>query len=179
MISAEEEKRYVELQAIALDAARRGDVDVLRPMVEAGLSVNLRDEKGNTLLMLAAYHGHVSTVAQLIEQGADPDARNDRDQTPLAGVAFKGHIAVARQLLAGGADPQADQGGGRTPEMFAAMFGHQAMVALLREAAKDSKGSSRLLGLPTQTLAKMTGAVRAGLTDLFGRNEAHASRNLV
>ena len=179
MISIEEEKRYAELQAIALDAARQGEAAVLRPMLEAGLPINLRDEKGNTLLMLAAYHGHAPTVALLIDQGADPDARNDRDQTPLAGVAFKGHLAVARQLLAGGADPQADQGGGRTPEMFAAMFGHQAMVGLLREAAGDGNRSNRLLGLPTQTLAKITAAVRAGLIDLFGRKEAQVSQNLV
>jgi len=154
-----EEKRYVELQQIALDAARTGDIDTLAPMVEAGLPVELKDEKGNTLLMLAAYHGNLETVQMLLNSGALPDARNDRDQTPLAGVAFKGHLDVAKVLVAGGADVSADQGGGRTPVMFAAMFGHQAMVEYL-EAEMHGEADSRLWGVKVDTLARLTGGMR-------------------
>ena len=154
-LTAEEEQRYAELQRIALDAARHGDLATLQPMLDAGLPANLRDEKGNTLLMLAAYHGQAETVRLLLDHHADPDARNDRDQTPLAGVAFKGHLSVARVLLQGGADPLADQGGGRTPVMFAAMFGHTELLKLL-EAAAAAKGSrkssltwlARLMAIP-------------------------------
>ncbi len=133
MTPAEEEQRYAELQLMALDAARHGDVEMLRPMLDAGLPPGLRDEKGNTLLMLAAYHGNPASVALLLERGAAPDERNDRGQTPLAGVAFKGYRDIARLLLAAGADPMADQGGGRTPLMFAALFGQLEMLRLLEE----------------------------------------------
>jgi ankyrin repeat protein len=139
MITEAEQRRYAELQQMGLDAARQGDTDMLRPMLEAGMPVELKDGKGNTLLMLAAYHGNARTVELLLEKGAAPDARNDRDQTPLAGVAFKGHLDVARLLLAAGADPLADQGGGKTPVMFAAMFGHPGMVTLLEGAASSGK----------------------------------------
>jgi ankyrin repeat protein len=137
MITEAEQRRYAELQQMTLDAARQGDTEMLRPMLEAGMPVELKDGKGNTLLMLAAYHGNAQTVELLLEKGAAPDTRNDRDQTPLAGVAFKGHLDVARLLLAADADPLADQGGGKTPVMFAAMFGHPQMVALL-EGARSS-----------------------------------------
>ncbi len=154
-LSAEEEKRYAELQAMALDAARHGELDLLEPMLEAGMPVNLCDEKGNTLLMLAAYHGHPQTVWALLRRDAEVDARNDRKQTPLAGVAFKGHLDVAKLLLDAGADPVADQGGGRTPVMFAAMFGHLEMVKLLESSAvkqgwrKSSLGwLARLMAIP-------------------------------
>lgn len=153
--TAEEEQRYAELQRMALDAARHGDLATLEPMLGAGMPVNLRDEKGNSLLMLAAYHGNAPAVKALLGRGADPDARNDRDQTPLAGVAFKGHLEVAGVLLDGGADPLADQGGGRTPVMFAAMFGHTDLVKLLEHAAarKGSRRSSlewlaRIMSIP-------------------------------
>ena len=53
-VTAQEEQRYTELQAMALEAARHGDLDALEPMLRAGMPANLRDEKGNTLLMLAA-----------------------------------------------------------------------------------------------------------------------------
>jgi len=153
--TAEEEQRYAELQAMALDAARHGDTEALVPMLNAGMPANLRDEKGNSLLMLAAYHGHADLVRNLLDGEAEVDARNDRNQTPLAGVAFKGHLDVARILLRGGADPVADQGGGRTPVMFAAMFGHLEMVRMLEQAAvaKGSRMSSlgwlaRIMAIP-------------------------------
>ena len=153
--NAQEEQRYAELQLMALDAARHGDLDTLVPMLQAGMPVNLRDEKGNTLLMLAAYHGNEEAVRVLLRYDAEVDARNDRGQTPLAGVAFKGHLEVARILLESGGDPVADQGGGRTPVMFAAMFGHLEMVKLLEKkaAAKGWRKSSlgwlaRIMAVP-------------------------------
>ena len=155
MLNAQEEQRYAELQAMALDAARHGDLETLGPMLQAGMPANLRDEKGNTLLMLAAYHGHADTVKLLVRYDAEVDARNDREQTPLAGVAFKGHVDIAQVLLDAGADPVADQGGGRTPVMFAAMFGHLEMVKLLekRAVAKGWRRSSlgwlaRIMAIP-------------------------------
>ncbi|WP_193212649.1 ankyrin repeat domain-containing protein [Luteolibacter marinus] len=160
MITDQEMQRYDELQQMALDAARQGDVDTLAPMLQAGMPVNLRDEKGNSLLMLATYHGNEEASRVILRYDAEVDARNDRGQTPLAGVAFKGHLNIARLLLDAGADPLADQGGGRTPIMFAAIFGHLEMVKLLEAAAADagSRRSSlgwlaRLMALPRGILA--------------------------
>ncbi|MCW1921974.1 ankyrin repeat domain-containing protein [Luteolibacter arcticus] len=153
MVTESEQQRYAELQQMALDAARQGDAEMLRPMLEAGMPVELKDGKGNTLLMLAAYHGNAGTVALLLEKGAEPDVRNDRDQTPLAGVAFKGHLDVARVLLKAGADPLADQGGGKTPVMFAAMFGHPEMVALLERSATPSGKRKAWLGWLARLMA--------------------------
>lgn len=129
----EEEKRYVELQLLALDFARQGASLELDRMISAGLPANLRDGKGQSLLMLAAYHGHADTVDTLLRRGAQPDLRNDRGQTPLGGAAFKGHDEVVRVLLAGGADPKADQGFGITPVMYATMFGRFSTARIIRE----------------------------------------------
>ncbi|WP_035610339.1 ankyrin repeat domain-containing protein [Haloferula sp. BvORR071] len=151
--TAQEEARYAELQAMALDAARQGDEETLEPMLEAGMPVNLRDEKGNTLLMLASYHGHAKATWALLRRDAEVDARNDRNQTPLAGVAFKGHLDIAKLLLDAGADPVADQGGGRTPVMFAAMFGHLEMVKLLEASAVKQGWRKSSLGWLARVMA--------------------------
>lgn len=142
----EEEKRYAELQQMALDFARAGDTASLEPMLAAGLPVNLADHKGNSLLMLAAYNGNEETVKMLLRHGADPDRRNDRGQTPLGGVAFKGYSRIARLLLDAGADVNADNGGGSTPLMYATFFGRAETAALLRERGGDF-GSRKSLGL--------------------------------
>jgi uncharacterized protein len=89
--------------------ARSGDAESLAAYVDAGVPVNLSNDKGDTLLMLAAYHGHGAAVRALLERGADPGRPNDRGQTPLAGAVFKKEPDVVRALLDAGADPRAGQ----------------------------------------------------------------------
>lgn len=87
------------------DAARAGQMDIFEQALPAGLPANLTNDKGDTLLMLAAYHGHAGLVKLLLQHGADPNRLNDRGQSPLAGVVFKKEPAVIEVLLEGGADP--------------------------------------------------------------------------
>ena len=90
-----------------MDAAREGNLEILRPAIEAGIPLNMQDAGGNTMLMLAAYHGHAALVKLLAEHGADVDLLNDRGQSPLAGAVFKGFDDVVAVLVEAGADPDA------------------------------------------------------------------------
>ena len=94
-VSEAEEKRYAELQELALDYVRSGETESLAAMVRHGLPVNLADAKGNTLLMLASYNGQLETARMLLAAGAQVDRRNDRGQTPLGGVAFTSTLPSA------------------------------------------------------------------------------------
>ncbi|KAI6779961.1 putative ankyrin repeat protein PA3287-like protein 1 [Emericellopsis cladophorae] len=101
-------------EAIALagrmyNAARQGDMAILGQALLAGLPPNMTNEKGDTLLMLAAYHGHADLVRLLVQHGADPNRLNDRGQSPLAGAVFKKEDAVIEALLDAGADPEYGQ----------------------------------------------------------------------
>jgi ankyrin repeat protein len=95
----------LQFAAKVFNLARQGDTDTLAAYVDAGVPANLCNDKGDTLVMLAAYHGHPQTVSVLLERGADPNRPNDRGQTPLAGAVFKGERAVIEALIDGGADP--------------------------------------------------------------------------
>jgi uncharacterized protein len=117
----------VQLAAKIFSLAREGEADTLAAYVDAGVPVNLCNDKGDTLVMLAAYHGHPRTVSALLERGADPDRANDRGQAPLAGAVFKGERAVIDVLLGGGADPTA---GIPSAVETARMFGLDDLVAL-------------------------------------------------
>ncbi len=97
----------VELAGKVFDLARQGETEALAAYVDAGVPANLTNDRGDTLVMLAAYHGHAAAVQALLSRGADPDRANDRGQTPLAGAVFKGEEAVIRALVDGGADPSA------------------------------------------------------------------------
>ncbi|NDZ83785.1 ankyrin repeat domain-containing protein [Streptomyces sp. SID10853] len=117
----------VELATKVFDLARQGETAALAAYVDAGVPANLTNDRGDTLVMLAAYHGHAATVEALVTRGAEADRANDRGQTPLAGAVFKGEDAVIRALLAGGADPEAG-----TPSAVdtARMFGKTELVEL-------------------------------------------------
>ncbi|WP_171167411.1 ankyrin repeat domain-containing protein [Streptomyces sp. I05A-00742] len=119
----------LQLAAKVFDLARHGDTDTLAAYVDAGVPVNLTNDRGDTLVMLAAYHGHPAAVAVLLERDADPNRPNDRGQTPLAGAVFKSEDEVIRLLLAHGADPSAG-----TPSAVetAGMFGRQDLLELFR-----------------------------------------------
>lgn len=117
----------IELATKVFDLARQGETEALAAYIDAGVPANLTNDRGDTLVMLAAYHGHAPAVEALLARGAQPDRANDRGQTPLAGAVFKGEDAVIRVLLAGGADPKAG-----TPSAVdtAQMFGKTDVLEL-------------------------------------------------
>ena len=117
----------LQLAAQVFDLARQGGTDTLAAYIDAGVPANLTNDRGDTLLMLAAYHGHPATVRSLLERGAEPDRANDRGQTPLAGAVFKGEQEVVQALVAGGADPAA---GAPSAIDTARMFGKAELLEL-------------------------------------------------
>jgi uncharacterized protein len=117
-----------ELATRVFGMAREGDAASLAAYVDAGVPVDLTNEQGDTLVMLAAYHGHADAVRVLLERGADADRLNDRGQSPLAGAVFKGEEAVVRALVGAGADPRA---GHPTAVDTAVMFERPDLLAAL------------------------------------------------
>jgi uncharacterized protein len=87
------------------DLAREGQTAELAAYVDAGLPVNLTNDKGDTLLILAAYHAHADTVRALLDRGADAARVNDRGQTALAAAVFRQSAETVTVMLAAGADP--------------------------------------------------------------------------
>ena len=96
--------------------------------IEAGLSPDLANQNGDSLLMLAAYHGHPETVQALLNAGADPNRLNDRDQSPLAGAVFRDELEVIELLVERGADASIGRPSARET---AAMFQRQDLLKRL------------------------------------------------
>lgn len=107
----------VDLAHRLFDMARAGDERLLA-YVDEGVPVNLTNDTGDTLVMLAAYHGHAALVHGLAERGADVDATNDRGQSPLAGAVFKNSPKVVTALVAHGADPDLGEPSARATATF-------------------------------------------------------------
>ncbi|MBB4908460.1 ankyrin repeat domain-containing protein [Actinophytocola algeriensis] len=110
------------------DLARGGATEQLAAAVDAGIPVNLTNEAGDTLLILAAYHDHPDTVRALLERGADTARVDDRGQTALGAAVFRRSERAVADLLAAGADPAL---GARSALDIARFFDLPEMSALL------------------------------------------------
>jgi hypothetical protein len=120
--------QIVEFAHRMFELARSGGTDELGHNLALGLPPNLTNDKGDTLVMLAAYHDHPDTVRVLLDAGAQVDRTNDRGQTALSAGVFRQNEDTVRALLAAGADPDA---GGPSARETAAFFKLPAMAALL------------------------------------------------
>ncbi len=107
MSTREWDPALLAFAARLFELARQGRAGPLCAYLDEGAPVNLTNDKGDSLLMLAACHGHAALVAALLERGADTDPVNDRGLTALAGAVAGGATEVVRVLLAAGADPDA------------------------------------------------------------------------
>jgi ankyrin repeat protein len=112
------------------DLARAGDTERLGDAVDAGVPVNLTNEVGDSLLMLAAYHDHPDTVRALLDRGADTARINDRGQTALGAAVFRRSERIVTHLLAAGADPTL---GPRSALDIANFFDLPEMLTLLAQ----------------------------------------------
>jgi ankyrin repeat protein len=111
------------------DLAREGDASQLAAYLDAGVPADLTNDKGDTLLLLAAYHRQADAVRVLLARGADVARVNDRGQTALAAAVFRSDAEIVRLLLDAGASPS---DGGPSALETARFFDLPEMVALLQ-----------------------------------------------
>lgn len=118
------------------DLARTGATEKLTAAIELGVPVNLTNEVGDSLPILAAYHDHPDTVGALLECGADTARINDRGQTALGAAVFRRSERSVTLLLAAGADPAL---GTRSALDIARFFNLPEMLALLRPPVPSAR----------------------------------------
>ena len=139
----------IDLANRMFDLARRGDL-LLLDYLAAGLPPNLTNNRGDTLLMLAAYHGHTQLVRRMLSDPLhpptgrhgwraqpDPNQLNGRGQSIVAGAVFKGYSEVVKVLIEHGADPLAGQ---PSAEECAKMFNKWEAEHGYRKLFQEARG---------------------------------------
>jgi ankyrin len=102
-----EELNYTVLRGGAtplLFAARVGDVDSAKLLLDAGADANDSQPDGVSALVLAAHSGNGNVAALLLERGADPNAGGS-GYTALHAAILRSDLTLVKALLAHGADP--------------------------------------------------------------------------
>lgn len=98
------------------------------------VKVEVRNDKDESVLMLAALKGYLPLVKKLVENDADV---NKPGWTPLHYAASTGQVQVIEFLLEQSAYIDAESPNGTTPLMMAAMYGSPEAVKVLIQAGAD------------------------------------------
>lgn len=126
------------------DAARQGDVDRARQLLDQGVAIAELDEAGDPALVVASLSGHADVVALLLERGADIEIRNKHGLTALHAAAYGGNMDVVELLVAKGAAVNDTTNFYKmSPLHAAAEEGHADVVAFLLANKADVEAKER------------------------------------
>ena len=120
-------------------AARKGDANSLKALIEGGADINELDNAVGAPLHWAAARGHFDVTRLLVEAGASIDEASHPPDllTPLQMAASGGHLEIVRYLAESGANLSAGAMGIGTPLHFAAGNDHAEVVEFLLSAGAD------------------------------------------
>ena len=179
-----------------LFAARAGDAESARLLVDAGANVNDALPNGMTALVEAAHSGHEDVGILLLDKGADPNAR-DVGYTALHAAVLRGGVRLVQALLAHGANPNLRMTKGTpvrrnsedfelpatligaTPYFLAAKFLESDVMRALASAGADTRLSLPSGDTPLMAAAGMGAGPqtdRRGLSVLDGGKVEDESR---
>jgi len=120
--------------ATVADAAMKGDLDVLRQLLDEGGDLNAARGDGMTGLHWAAKTGDLEVARLLLEREAALESSTRvGSHTPLHVASSFGHDAVVNALVEAGADVNAKTETGASPLHFAAASGSADSVSILLE----------------------------------------------
>ena len=77
----------------------KNDIDGVLSSIQAGMDLNVQDEKGMTPLMLASQNGHVDLVVKLIEAGANMSIQSNSGDNALIYATKEEKINCVQKLI--------------------------------------------------------------------------------
>ena len=159
-----------------IEAAKGGDWEAVRVLLEQGADVTATAPDGATALHWASYWDDVESAELLIRASADVSAANDLGATPLWIASLNGSVSMVRSLLEAGADPNAALLSGETPTMTAARTGSPRVVEQLLAAGADpnasaTRGQTALMWAVSQLHSDVVGVLLEYGADVHARSE--------
>ena len=161
------------------DAAMNGNLAGVQAELDKGVSVNAKNDYGETPLDMAVWYngeseiaallrkqggkhgvingaaagGDIEAVKEFLAAGTDVNTKDGWEWTPLHNAAWWGHEEIAELLLANGAGVNAKNNVGWTPLHMAAINGRNEIVGLLVARGADVNSKNNNGETPTDLAA--------------------------
>ncbi|RCH97533.1 hypothetical protein CU098_009340 [Rhizopus stolonifer] len=149
----------------------RGDVQVVKALLDAGANPSETDNAGYSPLHEAALRGKAEVVRLLLENDADVNCRGADMDTPLHDAAENGYPEIVQLLLDYGADITVKNAKGQTPLDIALQEENDEIERLLKDH-KDTKPKKRKADLQPESPTSPTGVfdMKAHARQLSGQH---------
>ena len=120
------------------EATWTGNIELIEQLTDSNIDVNVKRDRGETPLHIAAIFSRYEIAKLLISKGADVNARNDFGWTPLHQAAYSftegpQKIRTIELLISKGANVNSKGESGGTPLDVANTWGHRPAAELLRK----------------------------------------------
>ncbi|GMG06610.1 unnamed protein product [Aspergillus oryzae var. brunneus] len=125
-----------------------GYAEIVKLLVEKGVSLETKDRNGCTPLLLAAVNQHAAVVKLLIEKGVNTKYKDGQGRDLLLWTVMHGYEGVVKVLIEKGAYLELKDQNGPTPISLAARHGHTAVVGILTEHGANLKNGDWYGKLP-------------------------------
>lgn len=126
-----------EDSSFLLVASGKGELELVKAMLDSGADPNMTDRKGLTPLMYAARKDEQEVIKLLLARGADIDAKDKSGWSALMVAIKKDHPEMARLLLENGANPHIIDPTGWNALNLAAVEGYHEVARALLEYGVD------------------------------------------
>lgn len=132
------------LRQALVKVATKGNLKVLRLLLDSGADVHPKKDNELSPLFKAAEAGHLAIVLELLDHHADPNWQVAKTavagQSALFKAAEAGHLAVVTTLLARGANPNLRTKSGQTALHLACLRGRNTVVKALLDGGAHPDG---------------------------------------
>jgi len=137
------------------EAAKWGQVRLVRKLLEAGSNMNAVDSELRTPLHSAVARYRLDIARMLIDAGADKDSIDSSSTAPLHVVAATGCVEIAQLLLKTGANVEARNRAGYTPLHVASFHSKLEVATMLVKAEADKDSLDHECCTPLHVAARM------------------------
>ena len=149
-----------ECAKMYFSAIEKGQIDIVKIFLQAGLEAIIRDKHDNMSLMIAVLNNRLDMIDLLFQYKVDPNPRNNPDSIPIMWAIQTGSINIVEKLLKNGANPNVENTYGQTPLFAAIESRNYDMVLLLLKHSANPLVKNKNKITAVQLIEKNT----AGLT---------------
>jgi hypothetical protein len=146
-----------------------GDINEALKIIDQGVNLNEKNNKGMTPMMMAAMFGFSAVVNYLILKGANMNEKDKDGKTVFMLVIGLGNQTMVELLLNAGAKLNEVDDLGYTPLMIAAITGNYSMMETLLNAGADVNAQNKNRTVLSYIKAKLAETIKI-INLLFDHN---------
>lgn len=131
-------------EAGMISCVRKGQLELVKKLLDFGVSVDAREETGRSVLFLAVRQGEIKLVDLLVERGANLDLSDRNGQTALMEAISQADKHVFDRLMKASPDLNKRDQQGNTALLMAVEEGNTTFTRSLIQAGADINLSNKI-----------------------------------